>query len=92
MKELILEISPFIAPVLTACLGVVLAWLAAAKSKAELTQKNIELEKTNKELHIQQVQLQQTIIDGTYTICPNCGERIYLKDIKFYVNNLEDQK
>lgn len=93
MRQLLTEYLPIIIPVVssivTAAAGVVLAWLSASKAKAEAKEATSKLEIANAELELEKTTLETTIVEGTYTICPNCGSKISLKDIKFYVNNKE---
>jgi len=86
IKELLPVIIPTISTVFAAIGAVIVSWLTTSKTKAEAQSKVNELAAKNAELEIEKIELQKAIYNGTYILCPNCGEKIYLKDMKFKVD------
>lgn len=83
MNEALKELLPVLvsggALVITALCGCVVAWLNNSKAKAELNQEKAELEK-------QKLSLEETIYNGSYIICPNCGHKIRLGDVNIQID------
>ena len=73
--ETLIEYWPVIVTALCGLCSAVVTYLIA-KTKART--KEAELEAVN-------VELQKTMIEGSYILCPSCGSKIYLKDAKVYV-------
>ena len=38
------------------------------------------------------IELQQVIARGSYILCPNCGEKIFLTDVKVFTGGVKDEK
>lgn len=83
MSDAIKELLPVLvsggALVISSLVACVVAWLNNSKSKAELNTEKAELEK-------QKLQLEETIYNGSYIICPNCGHKIRLGDVKIQID------
>lgn len=76
MKEALIELLPALVPTIGTLLSVSIACVIAAL-KARTAKHELALEKT---------QLEKTIYEGSYIICPHCGNKVYIRDVKFYVD------
>lgn len=86
MSALILETIIEYWPVLvTGLLGLGSAIGTYLIAKAKAKTKEAELELAN-------IELQKAIIEGSYILCPSCGEKIFLKDAKIYTGGKKDEK
>lgn len=86
MKELLSQIIPYLPAIITtagtvaaAICAMVVAYAKAKTAKAECETEKAVLEK-------EKVQLEQAIINGSYIVCPNCGTKIYLKDVSVQID------
>lgn len=69
--ELIISLITILVASIASLAGISVKWRSDKKA---LEIENIRLETKQKEL-------EKAIIDGSYIICPNCGSKIFLKDV-----------
>lgn len=90
MSELITEFLPIIisggTTLLAAVLGCLASFFYAKKTKYDADATANDLRKENLILQQEKIELQTAIYNGTYILCPNCGEKIFLKDMQFKVD------
>lgn len=90
MSDLIREFLPIIiaggGTCLTALLGALASFFYARKTKYDAIAKENELSIENAKLQQDKIELQSSIYKGTYILCPNCNEKIFLKDMKFKID------
>ena len=81
--EVITAIGVGATSLITGFVAVVLSRLKLVKVKNELleTQQRAEIEKVK--LEAEKLHLENQLICGTYTICPNCGSKLLLTDLIF---------
>lgn len=86
MNEFIQQVLPYLPAIITtagavaaAICGVIIAW-----SKKTTAQNELELEKA--QLEKDKVELERTIYEGSYIICPQCGRKIILKEMEFHID------
>lgn len=86
MSEFLNQLVPYLPALITtagavaaAICGVVIAW-----SKKTTAQHELEVEKT--QLEKDKVELERTIYEGSYIICPQCGRKIILKEMEFHID------
>lgn len=91
MSELITEFLPIIitggTTLITAIVGCLASFFYARKTKYDAQATENELRTQNIVLQQEKIELQTAIYNGTYILCPNCGEKIYLKDMQFKVDS-----
>ncbi len=76
IKETLIEYWPVIVTVIGGVLSCVITYITTKlKNKTKL----VELETAN-------IELKTAIVNGSYVICPKCGEKVYLKDITIYTD------
>lgn len=79
------EIMPIIitaaSTIATALTATIVAWLNAAKAKANYKEKLAESEKANAEL-------KKSIIENAFIICPNCGQKILLSKSEIHTKEI----
>lgn len=72
--ETLIEYWPALVSGISLILGGLLTYIVARlKYKTKVAEKETTI-----------AELQKAIIDGSYILCPSCGEKIYLKDAKVY--------
>lgn len=86
-KEWFIENWPYIASVITAILTCVLGSLGYTV-KVRSDNKALTIEKTR--LEEEKTRLTRAIIEGSYIICPNCGEEIFLKDVEIKTKGVNE--
>lgn len=77
------EFTNYLSTAIVAVLGIVSAFSAYLVSAINNKKKLKEVELANIELKKEQAELQLAIYNNSYTICPFCGEKIYIKDMVF---------
>ena len=82
LKDYLPQILTLAVTLLSAIVGFLVVYFNSKKAKYEYQEKLADKEKQN-------LELQQAIITGSYIICPNCGQKIYLKDSKVYTQEVE---
>lgn len=86
MRDLIAQLIPYLPAIITTA-GTVAAAICAmivANAKAKTAKAECEIEKAT--LEKEKVQLETAIINGSYIVCPNCGTKIYLKDVQVQID------
>lgn len=78
--DIFFEWLPTLISALTAILSAIVGLIVYACSSKK-TKLRLEEEKTK--LEIEKVELERSIIDNSYTICPTCNSKIYVKNMKF---------
>lgn len=68
-----------------ALLGAFTATFATIKQRQSVKKAEAYKDQAIAELETEKVKLQQMIIDGSYVICPKCGESITLKDVEIKI-------
>lgn len=90
MNQVLSDLLPVIiaggTTLITALCGALASFLYARKTKYDAIATENELKRENIVLQQEKIELQTAIYTGTYILCPNCGEKIYLKDMKFKVD------
>lgn len=90
MNELLKEFLPIMLSggitVFSSLVGCVVSFFYARKTKYDCQAKEFEYKAENAKLQQDKIELQTSIYNGTYILCPNCNEKIYLKDMKFKVD------
>ena len=96
MFEMIKEILPYlitaICGIITAAGTLVVSILNAKKKKYEYQEKLSEERAKNLALEVKKVELEKTMLEGAFIICPNCDSKIMAKDMIFYTSNKEESK
>lgn len=80
MNELIKELTPFISPLVSSLSAMIIAFVYAAKVKADKIKIEAEKEIAVSELEKENLALQKAIVENSFIICPNCGTKIKLAD------------
>ena len=90
--EVITAISVGATSLISGCVAVVLSRLKLRKTKNELAEvkERAELEKVK--LEAEKLHLENQLICGTYTICPNCGSKLLLTDLVFHNDYAKEEK
>lgn len=92
IQEIIDSLMPYISAIGLSLVAVVTSFIYFLKARADklkvVAQKDLELAQLEKE----KVSLQRSIYEGTYTICPECGSKVYLKEMKFYLRDENGQE
>lgn len=86
-KEWFLENWPYIASLITVIVTAVLGSLGY-NVKVSSDNKALRIEKTK--LEEEKTRLTRAIIEGSYIICPNCGEEIFLKDVEIKTKGVNE--
>lgn len=76
------QIVSLIAPLLSAIVAFLIVFFNSKKAKFEYKEALAQKEKEN-------LALQKAIIEGSYIICPNCGAKIFLKDVQVYTQEVK---
>ena len=86
MREWFLENWEFIASLLTV-LVTCIASICGITVKLRGDKKALEI--SNNNLAMEKARLKTAIVEGSYIVCPKCGEIIYLKDVEVKIKNME---
>lgn len=82
MKEIFS--SPEFITLVSSCLVALISALTATfmtvKARQSVKKANAYKEEAIAKLELEKVELQRTIINGSFVICPKCGEHVVLKD------------
>lgn len=91
MKEIFS--SPDFIAALTACLvgllGALTAVFSTVKARQSVNKANAYKEEAVAKLEAEKIELQKTILEGSYLICPKCGEEIFLSQTEVHVKKCE---
>lgn len=74
--QTLIEYWPVIVTLVGGLLACILTYIT---TKVKAKTKEAELEAAN-------IELKTAIINGSYVMCPKCGEKIYLKDVTIYTD------
>ena len=95
MKEMLMQILPYL---ITAVCGIITAGgtlivsiMNAKKKKYEYQEKLSEERSKNLALEAKKLELEKTMLEGAFIICPNCETKIQAKDMVFYTGTKEDK-
>lgn len=76
------QIVSLITPLLSAIVAFLVVFFNSKKAKYEYKEALAQKEKEN-------LALQKALIEGSYIICPNCGSKIFLKDVQVYTQEVK---
>lgn len=76
------QIVSLITPLLSAMVAFLVVFFNSKKAKYEFKEALALKEKEN-------LALQKALIEGSYIICPNCGSKIFLKDVQVYTQEVK---
>lgn len=83
MREWFLENWEFLASILTILVTCV-ASICGVTVKVRSDKKALEI--ANVKLETEKAQLETAIVSGSYIVCPNCGHKIFLKDVEVKID------
>lgn len=86
MTQLLESLLPYIISLGSAIIAALISLFTCLKSRSEVKQKKQELEivKIEKEKSI--AELEKSVIENSFIICPHCGTKIKVKDMDFRTN------
>lgn len=76
----------------TAISGAIIALLKFGQKRSELKQAEQEYQLTKIKLETEKMVLENKLIMGTYTICPNCGSKLLITDLVFQNDYAKEEK
>lgn len=82
LKKLFVEHAATIIPLICTFLTTLISFLIYAINTA----------KKKYELKMEKLRLQELIIKGSYFLCPKCGEKVYVEDVEFYIEEKNHEK
>lgn len=87
MKEIFSnpEVTAAITTAVVAILSAITALFLGIKQRQSLKKAEAYKETALAELEAEKIRLQQIVVDGSYIICPHCGNSVKLKDVEIKV-------
>lgn len=76
------QIISLVTPLVSAIVAFLVVFFNSKKAKFEYKEALAQKEKEN-------LALQKALIEGSYIICPNCGSKIFLKDVQVFTQEVK---
>lgn len=87
MKEIFSspEFLAALSAALVGALSAVLAIFQTVKAKQSVKKANAYKDEAVAKLELEKIELQRTIIEGSYVVCPKCGEHVTLSNTTVFL-------
>lgn len=82
-NDLILAVASAALSVITSASAFLISFFKSKKSKQELEIKNTQYKE-------ELLNYKMAVLNNAFIICPNCNDKVFLKDVKIQVKNKEE--